>query len=179
MFNGSSSFFSVTTVLFILVNTPCFGAKLPKRNPLVPISSFYFSSPIYIPILARLRNNTKIVSLMNKAQNPQKDPKQQNKSPLTENETKEVQLAIQEIYFKTVDLVKAKMQEICDACKCIIHFETETDIQLAPGFPFPIKFECKPTKNLTKEEAEYIEYYFITLSQIQEGFKSIMETIAK
>lgn len=154
MFNRSSFSFSVITVLSILINIPCFALDPPpKRNSLVPIPSFYFSPPMFMPVLARLRSNSKIAALMIKAQNSQKDPKQQNKPPLTEKETEEVQLAIQEIYSKTVDLIKVKMQEVCDSNKCIIHFKIETDIQLAPGLPFWIDSLFVPTKNLNRRRS--------------------------
>ena len=179
MFNRSSFSFSVITVLS-MINIPCFALDPPpKGNSLVSIPAFYFSPPIFMPILARLRSNKDITDLINKVQNSQKNPKQQNKSPLNENENAQIQLAIQKILSETVNRTKSVMQKISNENKCIIHFKTETDIQLAPGFPLQIELLTVPTENLTKEEAEYIKAYSAAFSKLQEKFKLLLEEIAK
>jgi hypothetical protein len=161
----------MVAALFILATIPYFSS--------VPTVQFY--PPIFLPILARLRNDQKIAALMRRAQESYKaDPKTpQSKSPLTEEETKQIQAAIEKIYSETVQSIKTEMQKISDNKKSIIHFRIETDMQLAPGLPFWIDLIFTPTKNLNKDEASYVKSYADTLLEVQNAFKTIMESIAK
>ena len=159
------------TVLSILINTSCSASN---RIPL-----FNYCLPFPLSILARLRNKKEIAALISKIQNSQKDPKQQNKSPLTENESGQIQTAIQEMLLETQKSIREQMQEFSDKKKCFLYFESKTDVQLAPGLFVPIIVFTAPTKGLTKEEAEYVKTYSANFSEFQEKIKSILEKIFK
>lgn len=174
MFKESYTFFAFIVSLFLA------PISVKALAPLAPLPIVNFFPTLWIPILARLRNNKRIADLMQKVQKASQNKQANPTSPLTDAETKEIEEAIRAMYQKTYDDLKAIIQEIANSRKSIIHFKVETDMQIAPGLPMFIEMVVTPEgKILTTEEAKFVEIYTATLNDLQNKFKDLMSRILK